>query len=48
MIEITTIGFTKKNASKFFSLLKSEGVKTIIDTRIIIPRNYQVSQKVKI
>ena len=34
MIEISTIGFTKKNAKKFFSLLSGEGVKRIIDTRI--------------
>lgn len=34
MIEISTIGFTKKNAKKFFSLLQGENVETIIDTRI--------------
>jgi uncharacterized protein (DUF488 family) len=34
MIEISTIGFTKKNAEKFFSLLNDEGVETIIDTRV--------------
>jgi len=34
MIELFTIGFTKKNAQTFFSLLKSSGIKTVIDTRL--------------
>lgn len=34
MIKLYTIGFTKKNAEKFFGLLKSNDVTTIIDTRI--------------
>lgn len=34
MINIYTIGFTGKTAEKFFSLLKENGVKKIVDTRI--------------
>ncbi len=34
MINIYTIGFTKKTAEKFFELLKINGVKKIIDTRL--------------
>lgn len=34
MIKLYTIGFTKKNAEKFFGLLKSNEVNTIVDTRI--------------
>lgn len=34
MIELYTIGFTKKNAEKFFNLLTSNNVKEIVDTRI--------------
>jgi uncharacterized protein (DUF488 family) len=34
MIELYTIGFTKKNAQKFFGLLTDNHVKEIIDTRI--------------
>ncbi len=34
MIELYTIGFTKKNAEKFFTLLKSNDVGEIVDTRI--------------
>lgn len=33
-MKIYTIGFTKKNAQRFFSLLKSNGVKTLIDVRL--------------
>lgn len=33
-ITIFTIGFTKKNAEKFFNLLKDNGVKRIVDTRL--------------
>lgn len=34
MITLYTIGFTKKNARKFFTLLKNAGVKKLIDIRI--------------
>lgn len=34
MITIYTIGFTKKNARKFFGLLKDAGVKKLVDIRI--------------
>ncbi len=34
VIEIFTIGFTKKSAESFFSLIKSSGVKTLIDVRL--------------
>lgn len=34
MIKLFTIGFTKKNARKFFQLLKSNDVKSIVDTRV--------------
>ena len=34
MIELYTIGFTKKNAEKFFDLLTSNEVREIVDTRI--------------
>mgnify|MGYP003973774961 CR=1 FL=1 len=34
MIELYTIGFTKKRAKDFFNLLISNNVKNIIDTRI--------------
>ena len=34
MIELYTIGFTKKNAEKFFNLLSSGDVNKIVDTRI--------------
>ena len=34
MIKLYTIGFTKKNARKFFSLLKSGNVQNIVDTRV--------------
>lgn len=33
-INLFTIGFTKKNAKQFFELLKTTGVKRIIDTRL--------------
>ncbi|EKO3843046.1 DUF488 domain-containing protein [Vibrio harveyi] len=33
-MKIYTIGFTKKNAERFFSLLKSNGVETLIDVRL--------------
>lgn len=33
-IRIYTIGFTKKSAEKFFTALKSHGVKTIYDVRL--------------
>lgn len=33
-MKIYTIGFTKKNAERFFSLLKSSGVETLIDVRL--------------
>ena len=34
MITLYTIGFTKKNARKFFGLLKNAGVKKLVDIRI--------------
>jgi len=34
MINLFTIGFTKKPAETFFKLLKDSGVKQIVDTRI--------------
>jgi len=34
MIKIFTIGFTKKNARKFFQLLTDSNVKKIVDTRV--------------
>lgn len=34
MITLYTIGFTKKNAQKFFTLLKNAGVKRLVDIRI--------------
>ena len=34
MITLYTIGFTKKNAKKFFGLLKNVGIKKLIDIRI--------------
>jgi len=34
MIKLYTIGFTEKPAEAFFNLLKSSGVKQIVDTRI--------------
>jgi len=34
MIKLFTIGFTEKSASTFFNLLKSAGVRKIIDTRL--------------
>lgn len=33
-MKISTIGFTKKNAQKFFSLIKSSGAKRLIDVRL--------------
>jgi uncharacterized protein (DUF488 family) len=33
-IEITTIGFTKKSAEKFFTALQQAGVKRIVDVRL--------------
>ena len=33
-MNIYTIGFTKKNASKFFGFIKESGVKTLIDVRL--------------
>ncbi len=34
MIKLYTIGFTKKPAEKFFSLIRDAGVKKIVDTRV--------------
>lgn len=34
MITLYTIGFTKKSAEKFFTLLKKAGVKRIVDIRL--------------
>lgn len=34
MIELFTIGFTKKKAKQFFGLLKSGAIQKIVDTRI--------------
>lgn len=33
-MRISTIGFTKKNAEKFFALLKGSGAKRLIDVRL--------------
>ena len=33
-IKLFTIGFTKKNAQKFFSLLQQGGVRKVLDTRL--------------
>jgi uncharacterized protein (DUF488 family) len=33
-IQLYTIGFTKKNAETFFNILKSNGIKVIIDIRL--------------
>ncbi|WP_095499330.1 DUF488 family protein [Paraferrimonas haliotis] len=33
-MKIYTIGFTKKGAERFFTLLKNSGVKTLIDVRL--------------
>ena len=33
-MEIHTIGFTKKTAEQFFSLLKDAGIKKLIDVRL--------------
>lgn len=33
-MKISTIGFTKKNAKKFFGLLKDAGVKRVVDVRL--------------
>lgn len=33
-MEIYTIGFTQKNAEKFFGFLKKSGVKTLVDVRL--------------
>jgi len=33
-VEISTIGFTKKNARKFFDLLKRSGARRLIDVRL--------------
>lgn len=34
MITLFTIGFTKKNAEKFFTLLRNAGVKRLLDIRL--------------
>lgn len=34
MITLYTLGFTKKSAEKFFSLLKNVGIKKLVDIRI--------------
>lgn len=34
MINLFTIGFTKKTAERFFELLATSGIKTILDTRL--------------
>lgn len=34
MMKLYTIGFTKKNAKRFFGLLKGSGASTLIDTRL--------------
>ena len=34
MIKLYTIGFTKKSAEQFFTLLNGNGVKKIVDTRV--------------
>lgn len=33
-LKVFTIGFTQKSAEKFFGLLKSAGIRTLIDTRL--------------
>ena len=33
-VKLFTIGFTKKNAAKFFGLLRDAGVRRVIDTRL--------------
>lgn len=33
-MKLYTIGFTKKNAARFFGLLKSSGAKELVDTRL--------------
>jgi len=33
-IKLFTVGFTKKNAEKFFDILRTSGVKRIIDIRL--------------
>jgi uncharacterized protein (DUF488 family) len=33
-MEIYTIGFTKKNAERFFGLLRSNGIKRLVDVRL--------------
>lgn len=33
-MRLATIGFTKKNAQKFFGLLRSSGAKRLIDVRL--------------
>jgi uncharacterized protein (DUF488 family) len=33
-IKLFTIGFTKKNAAKFFGLLRDAGIRRVIDTRL--------------
>jgi len=33
-IKLFTIGFTKKNAQTFFSLLQQSGVRKVLDTRL--------------
>ena len=33
-IKLFTIGFTKKNAQQFFSLLRGSGVRRVLDTRL--------------
>ena len=33
-ISLTTIGFTKKSAEKFFTLLQQAGVKRVVDVRL--------------
>ena len=34
MMDVYTIGFTNKSAAKFFSLLRSAGVRTLLDVRL--------------
>ena len=34
LVRIFTIGFTKKNAQKFFTLLRDAGVKRVVDVRL--------------
>jgi len=33
-MKISTIGFTQKNAETFFTLIRQEGIKTLIDVRL--------------